>query len=61
MLRDAEGDFDHNPVLYIDLQLRYHFGISKQELTEMDDETWAEHYKILQNIRQEEAKQNQPS
>lgn len=61
MLRAAEGDFDSNPVQYINLQLRYHFGCTRQELEEMTDEDWAEHFAILQNIRQEEAKRNQPS
>lgn len=61
MLSSAQGDFDHNPVKYIDLQLRYHFGCTKQELEEMDDEDWAEHFAILQDIRKEQAKANQPS
>ena len=33
----------------------YHLGLSTNELKEMDDETWAEHYAILENIRKEEA------
>ena len=57
MLKAADGDFDNNPVQYINLQLRYHFGLTKQELLEMSDEEWAEHYAILENIRKEEAKQ----
>jgi hypothetical protein len=34
----------------------YHLGLSKAEIESMDDETWAEHYAILENIRKEEAK-----
>jgi hypothetical protein len=60
VLSDAKGEFEHNPVKYINLQLRYHFGITKTELEELTDEDWAEHYAILNNIRQEEAKHNQP-
>jgi hypothetical protein len=30
--------------------------LTKDELTEMDDEEWTEHYAILENIRKEEAK-----
>lgn len=34
----------------------YHLGLSRQDLTEMGDEEWAEQYAILQDIRKEEAK-----
>jgi hypothetical protein len=61
VLRYAKGEYGDNPVKYINLQLRYHLGISNQELEAMDDEDWAEHYAILTNIRQEEAKHNGPS
>ena len=57
MLKAANGTFENNPVNYINLQLRYHFGVTKQELLEMTDEEWADHYAILENIRKEEAKQ----
>jgi len=61
VLKAANGDFEANPVQYINLQLRYHFGISKTELEELSDEEWAEHFAILNNIRKEEAsKTNQP-
>ena len=60
MLRKADGKFEANPVKYIDLQLRYHFSMSKAELESLTDEDWAEHYAILSNIRKEEAKHNQP-
>jgi preprotein translocase subunit SecA len=57
VLKAADGTFDSNPVQYINLQLRYHLGCSKNELLEMTDEEWAEHYAILANIRKEESKQ----
>lgn len=60
MLANANGDFEANPVQYINLQLRYHFGMSKTELEELTDEEWAEHFAILANIRKEEAKTKQP-
>lgn len=56
MLKAATGEFESNPVLYINLQLRYHLGVTKDELHEMSDEEWAEHFAILGNIRKEEAK-----
>ncbi|MBN8834567.1 MAG: hypothetical protein ABS68_00265 [Niastella sp. SCN 39-18] len=55
MLSAAKGDFEANPIQYINLQLRYHLGLTKQELNEMTDEEWAEHYAILENIRKAEA------
>lgn len=60
MLNAARGEFEANPVKYINLQLRYHFGMSKEELDDLSDEDWAEHFAILENIRKEEAKRNQP-
>ena len=56
MLKADTGDFKNNPVLYINLQLRYHLGLTRDELNEMSDEDWAEHYAVLENIRKEEAK-----
>ena len=32
--------------------------MSKQELSELTDEEWADHIAILENIRTEEAKRN---
>ena len=60
MLNEASGDVNTNPVLYINLQLRYHLGMTRKELEKLTDEEWAEHYAILENIRKEEAKRNQP-
>ena len=57
MLKNAKGSFDDDPIAYINCQLRYHLGISKDELTTMPDEEWARNYAILTDIRKEEAKQ----
>jgi diadenosine tetraphosphate (Ap4A) HIT family hydrolase len=61
VLSGAEGKIEHNPVLYINLQLRKHFHMTAKELEDLSDEEWAEHFAILQNIRQEELKHSQPS
>lgn len=57
MLKSANGSFEDDPINYINLQLRYHFKMSRQDLSDLSDEEWAQHYAILNNIRQEEAKQ----
>lgn len=43
-------------VTYVNSQLRYHFGMSKAELMEMDDEEWVASYATLLHIRQQESK-----
>jgi hypothetical protein len=55
VLSQAKGDLEHNPVLYINLQLRYYLKMSTAEIEELTDEQWAEHYTMLENIRQQEA------
>ncbi|WP_160711284.1 hypothetical protein [Chitinophaga solisilvae] len=54
MLTSANGEFQSNFILYIDLQLRYHFGLDPSQL---DDDQWAQHWAILEDIRRNEAKQ----
>jgi hypothetical protein len=56
----AKGKPDDNSVLYISLQLRQHFHMTKEEVEGLSDEDWAEHYAILQHILTEQAKHNQP-
>ena len=60
MLSLANGNFESNPVLYINLQLRYYFNMSSQEIDDLTDDQWAEHYAVLENIRLQESKNNQP-
>lgn len=43
--------------MYINTQMRYHLHFSTEELRNMSDEEWANHFAMLQNIRKEEAKQ----
>lgn len=38
----------------------YHLGYTKEQLNALTDKEWAEEYAILENIRNEEAKQNKP-
>lgn len=57
MLDAATGDFNSNPVLYINSQLMYHLGLSPAYIRNMSDEEWAEQYAILRHIREQEAKQ----
>jgi hypothetical protein len=60
VLKQATGTFESNPVLYINLQLRYYLHLTDQEIHQLTDEQWAEHYSMLENIRLQEAKHNQP-
>jgi len=61
VLDGADGSFEANPVLYINLQLRKHFGMTKQELESLSDNEWAVHYAILADIRKNEAKTALPN
>jgi hypothetical protein len=60
VLNLSKGTFESNPVLYINLQLRYYLHMSSQEIHQLTDEEWAEHYVMLENIRVNEAKYYQP-
>lgn len=45
----------------VDAMIRYYYGISQDQVDQLTDQQWAEHFADLKWIRQKEAESNAPT